>query len=248
MRNDRWRRSVAPALFCCALSLLVRPAAGSEIVPPPSPDPHYTEVGFFDVRLCNWPEGERFVQVLFSTFHYDSVRQVEVEDPQGRRIGEVALDKYRLLRTKDGREKRVFISRLPLSSASTEGWYTGRIRTASGKTYLARDLVKLEMLPMANNLKPSSGAEGIEAPAQLSWDAVPSANMYQVFIHDIWDGEQLIFRSPHLRENRVTLPPGLLKPGGYYMWRVHARDVDEHPDLGDFNHGSLSPFHKFSVR
>lgn len=248
MMPVRWRRSGASALFWCALTLVAGPAHGSEVVPPPSPDPHYTAVGFFDVRLCNWPEGDRFVQVLFSTLAYDSVRKVEVEDPQGRRIGEVALDKYRPLPLKDGRVKRVFISRLPLSSASTGGWYTGRIRTADGKTYLARDLVKLEKLPIADNLNPRADADGIEAPEQLSWDPVPSARMYQVFVHDIWEGEQLIFRSEHLRENRVRLPRGLLKPGGYYMWRVHARDVDEHPELGDFNHGSLSPFHKFSVR
>lgn len=72
--------------------------------------------------------------------------------------------------------------------------------------------------------------------------------MYPVFVHDIWEGEALIFRSPRLTENWVKLPAGLLKPGGYYMWRVHARDVDEDIELGDFNDGSLTPYFKFSVR
>ena len=103
-------------------------------------------------------------------------------------------------------------------------------------------------MPIARNLKPAANVEDIPAPSHLSWDPVPGARAYQVFVHDIWEGEVLIFRSPHLTESRVRLPEGLLKPGGYYLWRVHARNVDEDIDFGDFNHGSLTPFSRFSVR
>jgi hypothetical protein len=217
-------------------------------VPPPQPDPHYTQVGFFDVRLCHWPDRPKFLQLLFSTTKYDLVRKVEAFDPDGRLVGELNLDKFRLLKQKDGSVKRVFITPLPLPADARGGWYTGRITTVDGTVYLARDLVRIRTLPMAANPRPAAGAENIAAPVELSWDPVPGARMYQVFVHDIWEDEALIFRSPHLTENRVKLPKGLLKPGGYYMWRVHARDVDEDIELGDFNDGSLTPYFKFSVR
>jgi hypothetical protein len=108
--------------------------------------------------------------------------------------------------------------------------------------------VSLRTLPVARNPQPAADAEDIAAPRQLSWDAVPGARAYQVFLHDIWEGEAIIFRSAHLTQNRIELPDGLLKPGGYYMWRVHARDVDEDVELGDFDHGSLTPYFKFSVQ
>lgn len=221
---------------------------GAIVVPPPEPDPHYTAAGFFDVRICNWPDQPRFMQVLFSTTKYDVVRKVEVMDPEGHLVGMLGLERYRLLKQQDGSEKRVFIAPFPLGPGAKEGWYTGRITTADGKIHLAKDLVRIRTLPIARNPRPAADAENVTAPRFLSWDAVPGAKAYQVFVHDIWDGETMIFRSPHLAENRVKLPDGLLKPGGYYMWRVHARDVDEHIDFGDFNHGSLTPFFKFSVR
>ena len=44
-----------------------------------------------------------------------------------------------------------------------------------------------------------------------------------------------------------NLPAGLLEKGGYYSWIVHARDLNEHFMLGDFNHGSLSATVNFSI-
>lgn len=222
--------------------------ASPVIVPPPEPDPHYTEIGFFDIRICHWPDRPPFMQVLFSTTKYDVVRDVEVLNPDGRRIARVAFDRYRLIKQKDGSEKRVFITPFPLTPDAKGGWYTGRITTVKGKVYLAKDLVTIKTLPIARNLKPVTDSENISLPSHLSWDPVPGAKAYQVFVHDIWEGETLIFRSPHLSESRVKLPEMLLKRDGYYMWRVHARNVDEDIDFGDFNHGSLTPFSKFSVK
>lgn len=39
----------------------------------------------------------------------------------------------------------------------------------------------------------------------------------------------------------------LLRRGGSYTWRVHARDVNEDKDLGDFNLGAMGPVLSFSV-
>ena len=248
----RFRATVIAFVVCMFGLLGVGPsrtsAAEEVVVPPPKPDPHYTAVGFFDVRICNWPDQPRFVQVLFSTAKYDVVRKVDVLDPDGNRMGTLGLERYRRIKQKNGSEKRVFITSFPLNPAAKEGWYTARITTSDGKVYLARDLVMIRTLPAARNPQPADNAENIAAPDYLSWDAVPGAKAYQVFVHDIWEDEAMVFRSQHLTENRVKLPKGLLKPEGYYMWRVHARDVDEDVDFGDFNHGSLSPFFKFSVR
>lgn len=246
-------RATAIAFSVCVFALMGGGAGRSRatepvVFPPPKPDPHYTAVGFFDVRICNWPDQPRFVQALFSTTKYDVVRKVDVLDPDGKRIGTVGLERYRVVKQKDGSEKHVFITSFPLGPGAKEGWYTGRITTADGKIYLAKDLVMIRTLPTARNPQPADNAENIATPEYLSWDPVPGAKAYQVFVHDIWEDEAMIFRSQHVTENRVKLPKGLLKPDGYYMWRVHARDVDEDINLGDFNHGSLTPFFKFSVR
>jgi hypothetical protein len=50
-----------------------------------------------------------------------------------------------------------------------------------------------------------------------------------------------------LPKPELKLKPGLLKPGGYYSWRVHARDSNGNVLLGDFNHGSLSTPITFSL-
>lgn len=248
----RWR-AVAIAFAVCTAGLAGGGQNGSlaaepVAVPPPKPDPHYTAVGFFDVRICNWPDRPRFIQALFSSTKYGVLRKVEVLDPDGRPVGTIGLDRYRIIKQPDGSEKRIFITPFPLDPRARGGWYTARITTVDGKVYLAKDLLMISTLPIARNPSPPENAEDIAAPGYLAWDAVPGAKAYQVFVHDIWQGETIIFRSEHLTENRVKLPDGLLKPEGYYMWRVHARDVDEHVEFGDFNHGSLTPFFKFSVR
>jgi len=85
-------------------------------------------------------------------------------------------------------------------------------------------------------------------PRELAWGSVPGAKYYQVFVHDVWDDEKQIYQSPLLTQPRVTLPAGLIKPGGVYLWRVHSRDMNGDPEYGDFNLGSLSVFVSFSVQ
>lgn len=251
MKRDHWQSGwmvLILSLVMCGLVPATGWGAGPVIVPPPTPDPHYTKIGFFDIRICHWPDRPPFMQVLFSTTQYDVVRDVEVLSPDGKRVTRVVFDKYRLIKQKDGSEKRIYITPFPLTPDAQGGWYTGRITTADGTVYLARDQVEIKTLPIARNQKPVTDSENISLPSHLSWDPVPGAKAYQVFVHDIWEGEILIYHSPHLKESRVKLPEGLLKPGGYYMWRVHSRNVDEDVNFGDFNHGSLTPFSRFSVK
>ena len=68
-----------------------------------------------------------------------------------------------------------------------------------------------------------------------------------MFIRDLWK-EKDIYTSELLDKPELLLPKGLLKAGGYYAWRVHARDVNEHALLGDFNNGSLTSHVTFSIR
>lgn len=88
---------------------------------------------------------------------------------------------------------------------------------------------------------------GRGAGAELAWLAVPGAAHYQVFIKDLWDDGKIIHSSELVTKPRLTLPPGVIKADGSYAWLVHARDVNNHVLLGDFNHGSLSREVKFST-
>lgn len=41
---------------------------------------------------------------------------------------------------------------------------------------------------------------------------------------------------------------GVLQSGGVHVWRVHPRDSDGNVLPADFNHGSLSPEMRFTVK
>jgi hypothetical protein len=184
---------------------------------------------------------------LFSSTRYQDISEIEVYDPEKRSLGKLDLGRYRLVQNPGKPEKRVFIASIALPQKPADGWYSVQITMRSGKKFDARDYVALGRLPRAENLVPADGAENVPLPKELKWDPVPGAKFYQVFIKDLWDGERLIHTSNILDKPRLVLPPGLLQPGGAYSWRVHARDVNEDPKLGDFNLGSLSPELKFSV-
>lgn len=221
------------------------PAPAKEPVPMPSP--HRVSLGFFDIHVCNWNDRPQFFMALFSTTRYDEIAAIEVFDPDGRTLGTLDLTKYRLTVVPGKPEKRVFISQIPVPAGAKDGWYSARIIPRSGAPLVARDFVVIATLPIISGAQPKSDADDIPLPKELRWSAAAGAKFYQVFIQDLWDGEKLIYTSPFLHEPRLALPPGLIKPGGLYAWRVHARDVNEHELLGDFNHGSLSPVMKFSV-
>lgn len=238
-------RMMAAALVVLGLAG-AGPAASGE--PEPMRSPHRVPLGFFDIHVCQWSDRPLFFMALFSTTRYDELAAVEILDPEGRSLGTLDLTKYRLTVAPGKPEKRAFISQIPVPAGAKDGWYSARITSRAGDKSVARDYVVVSPLAIASGARPAPDADNIPLPSELSWNGIPGAKHYQVFIQDLWEDEKLIYTSPLLPEPRAPLPPGLLKPGGLYAWRVHARDVNEHELLGDFNHGSLGPVMKFSVK
>lgn len=210
-------------------------------------DPHYTEAGFFDVHVCNWPNRPLFFMTLFSTPRYAELQKVEVFQPDGQPLGEISLKHYRLLKRKNKPDKRVFMVQIDVPEGAKEGWYTAYATLSDGTKYQAHDYVVIETMQLASGLNPAPDAENVPVPKVLSWDPVPGASYYQVFIRDMWDDGKTILTSKLLSEPRIELPKGLLGPGGEYRWRVNARDTNENVILGDFNHGSLTGEFSFST-
>lgn len=232
-------------LLLCMLSLPGPSAADTSS--PLLHDPHSNEAGFFDIHVCNWPDRELFFMSLFSTPRYSEVEQIEVFFPNGSLLAQLDLTNYRTIHRKNKPDKRVFLNEIDVPPGAPDGWYSTRVTLNDGKRHIARDYVILSSLPQATGHVPAHEAELAQAPAQLSWDPIPGAGKYQVFIRDLWNEGKLIFSSKLLDVPLVQLSPGLLEAGGYYSWIVHARDLNEHIMLGDFNHGSLSPVVNFSV-
>lgn len=210
-------------------------------------DPHYTRAGFFDLHICNWPERNRFFLAVFSTRTFKDVSGVEVFRPDGKRLEQFDLNRFRIVNKPGKPEKRVILNLWSIPKEATEGWYTANIRLKNGEEIVARDYVRFRSITRATHLVPSDGAVNVQLPLALHWDRIDGAAYYRVFIKDLWDAEKVIFKSKLLTEPGTTLPAGLLQPGGAYAWRVHARDVDGDPMTGDFNHGSLSQYIEFSV-
>jgi len=203
-----------------------------------SADPHYTDVGMFDVHYCNWSDRPKFFKVFFSTERFAEIAMVETYFPDGTLLGRLDLDKYRILDRKGKPAKRVFITDFVAGAHATNGWYTAKIKTIAGATYQAKDFVYLMTMGLAENVSPRNKSENIAVPKRLSWDPIPGAKFYKVFIWDLWGDGRVILDSGLLPKPYVDLPPGLIKKGGWYRWSIHARDVNEHVLLGDFNHGS----------
>ncbi len=209
-------------------------------------DPHYTDAGFFDIHVCNWPDRPTFFMILFSTVDFSLVRRIEVFTPENEPLAELDLGRYRTIEKKDAPEKRVFINQVDVPAGAGNGWYSARVTLADGSEYSARDFVKLTRMQQISGQVPANESE-VPMPRSLSWDPAPGAGFYQVFIRDLWDEGKLIHTSKLLDRPELLLPEGLLEPGGLYSWIVHARDTNEDVLLGDFNHGSLNRPATFSV-
>ena len=128
-----------------------------------------------------------------------------------------------------------------------DGWYSATVTLTDGTQIMARDYVVVARLPRPSGLNPPDGAEQIPTPEKLTWSPVDQAGWYQVFIRDIWNDGKLIYTSKLQREPVLVLPPGLLQADGLYTWKVHARDINEDKQLGDFNKGSMSSVSTFST-
>lgn len=203
-----------------------------------STDPHYTKVGFFDVHYCEWNVRPDFFLVLFGTNQFMDIKSIEVFRPDGSVLGKMDLNRYRLVERKGKPIRRVFIMDAPAGDNAQTGWYTTTVTMKDGSVHQGKDFVYIMKMGLARNISPPHKSENIAVPKRLSWDPVPGAKYYKVFIRDLWEDGKLIFDSGLLSKPYLELPAGLLGKGGWYEWDIHARDVNEHVLLGDFNHGS----------
>ncbi|MCF8178084.1 MAG: fibronectin type III domain-containing protein [Sulfuritalea sp.] len=210
-------------------------------------DPHYTEAGFFDIHVCNWPDQPLFLMALFSTKHFNDIARIELLTPNGSTMGLFDPKRYRVVDEPGKEEKRVLIAHFGIPNENPEGWYSARITMKDGRKFEARDHVLRKLLPFASNPQPPAGAENIPMPTELRWDPVPGAAFYQVYLRDEWESERYLLKTKIIKDNFFKLPPGLLKPGGSYTWRIHARNIDGDPEWGDFNHGSLAKEISFTI-
>jgi len=247
--GDRRHQSFRfPAAILLAVALM---ASGGRAAPEPAVekagDPHYSDAGFFDIHVCNWPGRSLFFMSLFSTTRFSEVKQIDVFTPAGELLVELDLNHYRSIRREKKPDKRVFIRQVDVPPAATDGWYSARITLTDNEVFTAKDYVIIYKLPQAGGQTPANEAELAEAPARLSWEPVPGANYYEVFVRDLWDDDKLVYSSELLNKPEISLPPGVLKKGGTYSWVIHARDTDSHVLLGDFNHGSMTAPATFSV-
>jgi len=215
-------------------------------VPNPE-DKHYNKIGFFDMHVCNWPNKPLFLMPLISTSYYNDIEKVDIFYPDGRQLAEFNLSRFRILESKDAPTKHVFINQVGMPNDAIDGWYSARITLKNGELHTASDYVVLSKLGRASGQRPGHEQTVVTPPQKLSWDPVPGAGYYQVFIRDQWEDNKLIYTSRLLIKPALPLPPGLIEDGGYYSWLIHARDINENIKLGDFNSGSLSKPVTFSV-
>ena len=210
-------------------------------------DHHYTDKGFFDIHVCNWPNKPLFLMGLFSTTDFNDISSVEIYTPDNISIGSLDLNKFRQFKNKKNQLKKAFINQFNLPKKTTDGWYKATITLKNNKVIHAKDFVQHETMPLPVGTSPSNKSENIKLPSSLHWDKIKSAKFYKIYIKDLWLDGKLIYESKLLTDNMLVLPKNLIKNGGYYSWAIHARDINEDIKLGDFNHGSLSHKMTFSV-
>lgn len=233
-------------------SVLIAALGSSLAYADKSKDQHYTDAGFFDIHVCNWPDRPPFYLALLSTERFSEVDSVRIEDVDGEHVGDIGFDVVRKIRRRNKPEKRVFISHFPVPDGVRDGWFEAEIVLQNGERYKAKDYVTHQLLGRAQGHAPGGGVELEDVPTRLSWDAIDGAGYYQVFIRDKWQADKLIHSSKLIKTNYYGvsegLPEGLLQAGGYYAWKVHARDVNEDIKLGDFNLGSQSEWVEFMIQ
>ena len=233
---------VVAVLFCLGFSQLAE-ARPQEM----SKDPHYNEAGFFDIHICNWPDRPPFVMALFSTLYFDNVEKVLVYTPTGGLLGELDLTNFRSFKNKEGKPKRAYITQFPVPEKTTDGWYKAVVSMKDGRSFEAMDYVIHTLMPFPTGMQPAMDAKDVPLPLELRWDKIPGATHYQIFVYDKWEDKQ-IYSSPVITDTSFKLPPEVLKSGGWYGWKVNARDANENILLGDFNHGTTSAAVNFTVK
>ncbi len=208
-------------------------------------DPHYSQAGFFDLHLCHWPDRAPFFKAVFSTFDFNNLESVSIENPDGTEILKLDTSSFIEFKSK-GRKKRAFLQDHELADTPKAGWYTAKIHLKDGTVAEARDYVDPGLLPFAEKTHPEEAQE-VPLPVTVRWNPIKGATHYKVVIRDIWNNRKIAFRSKLITETALTIPDGKLEVDGEYEWLVHARDVNEDPILGDFNLGSQTAYSTFTV-
>lgn len=244
MNNTSIKLIIAVALFLGGISAIS--ASESAVLQVLEKDPHRNELGFFDLHVCNWPDRPPFFKSLFSSTRFAGIEKLEIFFPDGSKLGELGLTDFMRIRKEGKPEKRVFLRDIDVPEGSQTGWYMLRVTAKDGKVYEAKDYVIITLLPQADGMQPPNGSEDIAMPKTLSWEPVPGAAYYQVFVREAFEDKRVV-SSKLITEPRFDLEPGTLEAGGVYSWSIHARDVNEHILLGDFNQGSLSRKSEFSI-
>lgn len=209
-------------------------------------DLHYSSAGFFDIHVCNWPGRPLFFMGVFSTYSFNDISAMQLFSPKNKLIGEFNLKKYRLVIDKKKKEKRVFIKQFEIPKNATDGWYYTKVTLKNGETVIPKDYVIIDKLEIAKISTPDINKELKSIPKSFVWKKTSGAKFYLAFIRDNWDSK-LIYKSKLLTKPEIHIPNNLLKNGGLYSIQIHARDTNEHKLLGDFNHGSLTKKHEFSI-
>jgi len=144
---------------------------------PPGKDRHVTAVGFFDMHVCNWPERPLFFKALFSSIHYEQLRDIQVFTPDGQPLLRFDLAQFRTA-TRPGKPvKRVCLVDVPVPPGAQDGWYTAQIRTADGRVHLAMDRLEIRRMAQATGgVMPAHESMLAAPPRQLSWEPVPGAH------------------------------------------------------------------------
>ena len=209
-------------------------------------DPHYNQMGFFDIHICNWPERPNYFKILFSSEQYQQIESMSVYTPDKQLLANLDRTKFRTLKRKNKADKRVYLLDLDVPELASTGWYKIDIRTKNGNVFQAKDYVIMSRLEKVSDMQPSDENSEVNLPVTLKWKPVAGSQYYQVYVRDAWT-EKLVFRSKLTDSPEVEIPEHKLQPGGDYYWTVHSRDTNEHILLGDFHMGSMSTKAFFSI-
>ncbi len=209
-------------------------------------DPHYNQMGFFDIHICNWPERPNFFKILFSSEKYEQIESMGVYTPENKLLVNLDKTKFRTLKRKNKPNKKVYMLDIDVPELATTGWYKIDIKTKNGNIYHAKDYVIISRLEKISEMQPSDEHKKFDLPITLKWEPVAGSKHYQVFVRDVWT-EKLVFRSKLIGMPEIKIPDGKLEPGGEYYWVIHSRDTNEHILLGDFHMGSMSEKKYFTV-
>ena len=91
-------------------------------------DPHYNQLGFFDIHICNWPERPGFFKILFSSEKFQQIESMSVYTPDNQLLANLDKKEFRTLKRKNKADKRVYILDIDVPELASTGWYKIEIK------------------------------------------------------------------------------------------------------------------------